>query len=46
MTYQTLELAARSKELVAAISKTEQLESLVEKAQGSQAASADLQKQV
>lgn len=43
---QTVELAAKSKELIAATSKREQLEVLLEKTEGSQITSADLQKQV
>ena len=43
---QTVELAARSKEVTAATSKREQLESLLEKAEGSQVVSTDLQNQV
>lgn len=41
-----MELASKSKEFMAATSKREQLESLLEKAEGSQVASTDLQKQV
>eukprot|EP00752_Nemacystus_decipiens_P011881 g10535.t1 len=41
-----VELASKSKELMAAVSRREQLESLLEKAEGSQVASTDLQKQV
>lgn len=43
---QTVELASRSKELTAATSKREQLEALLEKAEGSQIVSTDLQNQV
>lgn len=46
LAYQTVELAARSKELRAATSKREQLEGLLEKAEGSQVMSTDLKKQV
>ncbi|CBN74280.1 conserved unknown protein [Ectocarpus siliculosus] len=42
----TVELAAKSKELIVATSKREQLEVLLEKTEGSQITSADLQKQV
>ncbi|CAM9421502.1 unnamed protein product [Ectocarpus fasciculatus] len=42
----TVELAAKSKELIAATSKREQLEVLLEKTEGSQITSADLEKQV
>ncbi|CAN0002365.1 unnamed protein product [Scytosiphon promiscuus] len=42
----TVELASKSKELIAATSKREQLEALLEKAEGSQVTSTDLQKQV
>jgi len=40
------ELASKSKEFIAATSKREQLEYLLEKAEGSQVASTDLQEQV
>lgn len=43
---QAVELASKTKEFMAATSKKEQLESLLEKAEGSQAASTDLHKQV
>ena len=43
---QVIELASKSKEIMAVTSKREQLESLLEKAEGSQVASTDLEKQV